>query len=85
VVPWQTGLAPDIGPAASGDGWSVRDREAGVPSPQVLLCPFTLMVPETAFVLKSTVTEFVPLPVVIDAPNGNVHVYELAPMIGDMA
>ena len=43
-----------------------------IPSPQELT-PCTVMFPETAFGVKSTVIEFVLLPLTIRTPNGTVQ------------
>ncbi len=73
---------PVTGPAGEGSGFTVTASEEGIPSPQLLLCPLTVKLPDAELIeSKVTVIELVPDPAVIVVPVGVVHIYESAPMI----
>ena len=60
-------------PAGTGIGFTVSMRDAGLPSPQSVLWPRTVSIPDMAVESKVMVTEFVPNPAVMTAPTGNDH------------
>ena len=66
---------PLIGPGVGGIPATVRQLVLLLPH---ALAAFTQMLPETYPVANDTVTFVVPCPLVIVAPAGTVHVYELA-------
>ena len=66
-------------PAGVGNGLTVSGSEEGTPSPQFVLCPLTVIFPEYADRSKETTIALVPVPEIMVAPGGSVHVYESAP------
>ena len=61
-----------------GNGLTVTEKpEETVPFPQLLL-PKTLTYPDVEVKLKSTRILLVFIPDTINAPEGNVHVYDVA-------
>jgi len=78
-VPWHGVVLPVTAPGCPGADWTVTPRVRGVPGPQELAA-LTVTVPPVAPTVAVMVVP-VELP---DHPNGNSHVYEVAPDTGVM-
>ena len=78
VCPWHTLSGPLMLDVAPGSGFTVTLNGAEeAPTPQ-LFCPCTCTKPEEAALLKSTKMLFVPEPLAMVAPAGNVQLYVVA-------
>ena len=79
LLPWHT--ATSVPAYAVGNGLTTMALQLVELVPQ-LLPAVTQILPEE--LPKVTIIEVVPCPDDIDAPDGTVHVYEVAPVTDDM-